>query len=250
MCGRFGLTWAWEDLFEYFSIIPTEQDKAAPGMPPRYNIAPTQPIVTIGIGPDGRRQALLARWGLVPTWVKDPKGFTLLINARSETAAEKPSFRAAMRHRRILIPASGFFEWQRFGKDRKSQPYWVTRADGELMVFGGLMETWAGEDGSEIDTACIITTSANDNFAPIHHRLPMIVEPEHFERWLDCRTREPKDVADLIAPAPDDLLKPVPVSDRVNRVANGDASIIEPVELAKESGQAKPDDDDGQLGLF
>ena len=140
------------------------------------------------------------RWGFVPAWVKDPKEFTLLVNARSETAAEKPSFRTAMRHRRVLIPASGFYEWQRFGKGQKSQAYWVRPKDGGVMAFAGLMETWSDANGSEIDTACILTTQANTSVSAIHHRLPMIVHPDSFDRWLDVRGSEPREVADLLAP--------------------------------------------------
>ena len=218
-------------------------------MPPRYNIAPTQPIVIIRNGESGAREGMLARWGLVPSWVKDPGDFTLLINARSETAAEKPSFRSAMRHRRILIPASGFYEWQRFGKGKRSQPYWVTPSKGDVVAFGGLMETWAGADGSEIDTACILTTEANDNFAPIHHRLPLVIQQDDINRWLDCKTQEPKDVADLLVPAADDFFNPVPVSDRVNKVVNNDAGIQEPVEPITPDEEPEKDDK-AQLGLF
>ena len=248
MCGRFALTVTWSELFDYFSLIrPTD---AGPEMPPRYNIAPTQPIVVIRNGFDGGREALLARWGLVPGWVKDPKSFTTLTNARSETAAEKPSFKAALRHRRVLIPASGFYEWQRFGKGRKSQPYWVHSSKDEIVAFGGLMETWAGADGSEIDTACIISTAANDAFAPIHNRLPLVIQTQDIDRWLDCKTQEPKDVLDLMQPAPDAYFQPVPVSDAVNKVANDDAALLERVEprsaIAEDS--AKPDAQ--QLSMF
>ncbi|MFD0915732.1 SOS response-associated peptidase [Pseudahrensia aquimaris] len=245
MCGRFGLTIAWSELYDYFSLIrPTD---AGPEMPPRYNIAPTQPIVTIRSGFDGGREALLARWGLVPGWVKDPKSFTTLTNARTETAAEKPSFKAALRHRRVLIPASGFYEWQRFGKGRKSQPYWVCSQQDPIIAFGGLMETWAGEDGSEVDTVCILTTDATESFAPIHHRLPLVIREKDFDRWLDCKTQEPKDIEDLMRPIADDYFTPVPVSDSVNKVANDNPDNLKRVEPQPDQAQ-KPDD--GQMSMF
>ena len=209
---------SWEELYGYFNLIKPVEMK--PEMPPRYNIAPTQPILTIGIGASGKREAQLVRWGLVPSWVKDPKQFTLLINARAETAAEKSSFRAAMCHRRVLVPASGFYEWQRFGKGEKSQPYWVRPKNGGIVAFGGLVETWSEPGGSEIDTGCIISTDTNDNFRAIHNRLPMVVKPQDFDRWLDCKTQEPRDVADLMQPVDNDYFECIPISDAVNKVAN------------------------------
>ena len=244
MCGRFALTEALDRLAEHLALVhPGEFDVE---MPPRYNIAPTQPIFVATNNTMGQRQGLLVRWGLVPAWVKDPNDFTLLINARSETAIEKPSFKTAMRHRRILIPASGFYEWQRFGGKRKSQPWWVRPADGGIVAFGGLMETWAGADGTEIDTACILSTEANESFAPIHNRLPLVIPHKDFDRWLDCKTQEPRDVVDIMQPAPDNYFEAIPVSDAVNKVANGDASIQQRVE-PEEPLPAAPND---QMSLF
>ena len=246
MCGRFGLEVAWAELFAYFNLIPTVQTN--PEMPPRYNIAPTQPILMIGNGEDGRRSSLLVRWGLVPNWVKEPKEFTLLINARAETAIEKPSFRTAMRHRRMLVPASGFYEWKRYGKGQKSQPYWVRPKDGSIVAFGGLMETWSDATGSEVDTGCIISTDANESFKNIHHRLPLVIHPQDFDRWLDCKTQEPRDVLDLMRPVDDDYFECIPVSDAVNKVANTSPDIQKPVE-PRVPPVAKPADDD-QLSMF
>lgn len=248
MCGRFGLTVAWSEMFDYFALIrPVD---AGPEMPPRYNIAPTQPIVTVRAGFDGGREALLARWGLMPSWVKDPKNFTTLINARTETVTEKPSFKTAIRHRRILIPATGFYEWQRFGKGKKSQPYWVQSNEDTIVAFGGLMETWAGANGSEIDTACILTTDANSSFSKIHHRLPLVIRQSDFDRWLDCKTQEPRDVEDLMQPVEDDYFQAIPVSDAVNKVANDNASIqlpVEPVDLRSEDSDGSKNE---QMDLF
>jgi len=233
MCGRFSLTNTWEEMFEYFSLVrPVEP---GPPMPPRYNIAPAQPIVIIRRGEDNRRQGLLVRWGLVPSWVKDPDDFTLLINARSETATEKPSFKSAMNHRRILIPVSGFYEWQRFGGHKKSQPFWVTSPKDKIIAFAGLMETWLGADGSEIDTACILTTAANDNFASIHKRLPMVIQQNDFDRWLDCKQFQSRHIHDMIHPAPNDYFTPVAVSDDVNKVTNNTVSIQKPINVTRET---------------
>lgn len=246
MCGRFALTHSFEEMIEWYNlIIPTTGSEVAP--PPRYNIAPTQPIIMVQDGSRGREH-ILVRWGLMPGWVKDPDNFTLLINARSETVAQKPSFRTAMRHRRTLVPTSGFYEWRRSGKS--SQPYWVRPRNGSLLTIGGLMETWAGADGTEIDTGCLLTTAANDSFAKIHHRLPVIISPDNFDRWLDCVGQEPRDVAGLMQPVDDDFLEVIPVSTKVNRVANAGPDIQRPVEPEPEAEADKKETGDGQLSMF
>ncbi|MBB4570251.1 putative SOS response-associated peptidase YedK [Rhizobium leucaenae] len=228
--------------------------------PARFNIAPTQPILVVVSGdrqergsnlPD--RRALLVRWGFTPAWVKDPKEFPLLINARAETVIGKASFRAAMRHRRILIPASGFYEWHRPSKEsgEKSQAYWIRPRHGGVIAFAGLMETWSSADGSEVDTAAILTTSANRTMRPIHDRMPVVIKPEDFAHWLDCKTQEPREVLDLMGPVQEDFFEAIPVSERVNKVANMGPELqvaitIEPP--AKPS--KKPDPSDGQLSLL
>lgn len=239
MCGRYALTVSPGELAEALGL-PDLDD-----FPPRYNIAPTQPILlVIGAEPHEpgsnlpRRRAVLVRWGLIPHWAKDPKDLPLLINARSESAAEKPSFRASMRHRRALVPASGFYEWRREG-NKRSQPYWVRPKGGGVLCFAGLMETWHALDGSEIDTGAILTTASNADVAPIHDRMPVVIPPADIDRWLDCRSHSPKDVADLLQPAPDGLLEAVPVSTAVNRVANTGPEIQTPVTPGEESGLAK-----------
>jgi putative SOS response-associated peptidase YedK len=231
MCGRFSLTATPEEVQELFGLEEIED------FPPRYNIAPTQPILIIAgdrrrAEGDNRtdRRALLARWGFLPGWVKDPADFPLLINARSETAAEKASFRAAMRHRRVLIAASGFYEWHRPPKDsnEKSTPYWITPKHGGIVAFGGLMETYMSADGAEIDTAAVLTTGPNKEVAPIHNRMPVVIRPEDFSRWLDCLNQEPRHVSDLMIPAPDDYFEAIRVSDMVNKVANSGPEVQEP----------------------
>jgi len=233
MCGRFSLTATPEEVAELFELDDIED------FPPRYNIAPTQPVLMIANGPAGGPKATLVRWGLVPSWVKEPGDFTLLINARSETAAEKPSFRTAMRHRRTLIPASGFYEWHRpADKSQPKQAYWIRPKGGGIVCFGGLMETWSGANGSEIDSGCILTTSANQAISPIHHRMPVIIKPADFERWLDCRNYEPRDMSDLLQPVEEDYFEAIAVSDRVNKVANAGPDIQQPVE--QETAATKP----------
>lgn len=254
MCGRFALIEKPEAVAETFGLADLE------GFPPRYNIAPSQPIliVTAGETPSpGRnetgRRAQLVRWGFVPSWVKDLREFPMLINARAETAAEKPSFRAAMRHRRILVPASGFYEWRREKSgDAKGEPYWLKPRRSGPIAFAGLMETWASPDGSEFDSAAILTTAANAALRPIHDRMPVVIAPEDFSRWLECRTQEPRDVADLLRAAPEDFFEAVPVSDRVNRVANVGPDLQERVERAvPEKPEAGPKaGKGGQLSFF
>ena len=264
MCGRFSLTASPEDVAALFELGEIDD------FPPRYNIAPTQPVMMIANQASGKIGASLVRWGLVPSWVKDPGDFTLLINARSETAAEKPSFRSAMRHRRTLIPASGFYEWHR--PDDKSLPkqaYWIrpkAREDGTpgIVCFGGLMETWSGANGSEIDSGCILTTSANDQIGKIHDRMPVVIKPEDFERWLDCRNYEPRDMIDLMHPIENGYFEAIPVGDKVNKVANSGADVQEPMDpmighnrrpektLSKKSAGKKSADNDSsaQFKLF
>jgi putative SOS response-associated peptidase YedK len=232
MCGRFAFEGTLDDVLAVFAII----DDIAP-FPPRYNIAPTDPILMITAGwprqpgsnlPD--RRGVLVRWGLIPGWAKDPKSIPLLINARAESAAEKPAFKAAMRHRRTLVPASGFYEWRRQGKT--SQPFWVRPRGGGIVAFAGLMETWHEPGGSEIDTGAILTTGANADVASIHDRMPVVIQPPDFQRWLDCRGQEPRDVADLLRPADPGYFEAVPISDKVNKVSNIGPDLLERVEPA------------------
>ncbi len=219
MCGRYTLTMTPEELKRLFRYVET------PNFPPRYNIAPTQPIAIVRLD-RGERHFLLVRWGLIPTWVKDPASFTLLINARSETAAEKPAFRAAMKYRRCLVPASGFYEWRRTGKEK--QAFFIRPRNGVAVGFAGVYETYLAPDGSEIDTAAILTGAANRLMAPIHDRMPVVIPESEFDRWLDPALK-PAEVADLLTPAPDDLFEAIPVSSRVNAVRNDDPGVQEPL---------------------
>ena len=254
MCGRFALSHAVEQIERLFAVAGVE------AFPPRYNIAPTQPILAVTAGPsrpEGSnlpdREAVLMRWGFLPSWVKDTKGFPLLINARSETAASKASFRAAMRHRRCLVPASGFYEWQRDKATRRAQAWWVRPVHGGPVGFAGVHETWIGKDGGEIDTCAILTRAAPPELAHIHHRVPVALEPDGFDRWLDCRQFGPAAVTDLLAAGAQVAFEPVAVSDKVNMVANDGPDVQTPVpprDVRSPDGPDRPGDDDVQPSLF
>ncbi|CCM74967.1 SOS response-associated peptidase [Rhizobium mesoamericanum] len=253
MCGRYALTISPEELNEILGIMDLED------FPARYNIAPTQPILVV-VSQEARkkgsnlpeRRAVLVRWGFTPGWVKDPKQFPLLINARAETAIGKASFRAAMRHRRVLVPASGFYEWHRpsKGSGEKPQAYWIKPRRGGVVAFAGLMETWSSADGSEVDTGAILTTAANAAIAPIHNRMPVVIKPEEFSRWLDCKTQEPRDVADLMKSVEEDFFEAIPISDRVNKVTNMSADLHDRVTVEKPPSSPKIKPDHGQLSFF
>lgn len=229
MCGRFVLAAPAEEVRAQFGYVE------AAAFPPRYNIAPTQPIATVRRFA-GARHFVLVRWGLVPGWVKDPARFTLLINARAETAAEKPSFRAAMRHRRCLVPASGYYEWRR-DPDGGKQPFFIRPRGGGLIGLAGLWEEWCDADGGVIDTGALLTVPANAALAPIHDRMPVVIAPGDFDLWLDVAGARPDEIAGLLRPAADDLLEAVPVSRRVNGARDDDAGLIRPLDpLAEAQG--------------
>jgi len=221
MCGRYVITSpadAVRALFDY---------DERPNFPPRYNVAPTQPIPIVRLV-DDKRSFALVRWGFFPAWVKDPKTFSLLVNARGESVLDKPSFRSAMRRRRCLIPADGFYEWRAARAGAPKRPYFVRPKSGGPIAFAGLWETWIGPNGEEIDTAAIVTTRANRTLAVVHDRMSVVVEPQAFNLWLDCRNVDATTAAVLIAPAPEDLFECYEISPAVNRVANDSAQLIEP----------------------
>jgi putative SOS response-associated peptidase YedK len=256
MCGRYTLTSAPQAIRSLFHYADQ------PNLPARYNIAPTQPIAIVRLVSGGREFALV-RWGLLPSWVKDPREFSLLINARGETVIDKPAYRAAMKRRRCLIPADGFYEWR--ATTGRKQPYFIRAKSGAPLAFAGLWETWTGPNGEELDTAAIVTTSANSSLAPLHDRMPVIVPTEAFDLWLDSNNVDALTASTLIRPAPDDLLEAYPVSIAVNSVANDNPSLIDeiapgdepalesaPKKRASAAKPAKPklENDDGQGVLF
>jgi putative SOS response-associated peptidase YedK len=248
MCGRYAITSAPEAIRALFRY------QEQPNFPPRFNVAPSQPIPVVRLA-DGKRQFALVRWGLLPSWVKDPKSFSLLINARGESVLDKPAFRAAMKRRRCLIPADGFYEWQAGGA--RKQPYFIRLKSGAPMAFAGLWECWTGPNGEELETAAIVTTNANRSLAHIHDRMPVILAPDAFDLWLNCAEVEAQTAAALIAPAPDGLFEAYPVSTEVNRVANDNAKLLEPVVAGAEPAPPVPEskrektaNDGGQGALF
>ena len=227
-----------------------------PAFPPRYNVAPTQPIPIVRLG-QGKRVFALARWGFLPSWVKDPRTFSLLVNARGKSVNDKPAFRNAMRRRRCLVPADGFYEWSDM---RPRRPFYIRPKAGGPIAFAGLWETWTGPNGEEVDTAAIVTTRSNRSLAPIHDRMPVIVPPEAFDLWLDCAAVDAKTAAALFVPAPDALLESYQVSTAVNRAANDSPELIAPAPaataIAEEPDGAvaeapeNPEEADKQLSLF
>ena len=208
MCSRYSLTSPAEAVRAYFKV------GGADAFPPRYNIAPTQPVPIVRMGANGARELALVRWGLIPSWVKDPREFTTLINARADSAVDKPSFRNAMKYRRCLIPANGFYEWT--GPKSDKRPYLIGPKGGGLMAFAGLWEHWQGADGSELETMAILTTSANATLEPIHDRMPVILAPDLFDGWLDPRALDAKDAARLLVSAAADLLEAAAVDKAIS----------------------------------
>jgi putative SOS response-associated peptidase YedK len=255
MCGRFVITSPPEALRQVFGYI--EQ----PNFPPRHNIAPTQPIPVVIIE-NGVRHFRLMRWGLLPAWVKDVRKFTLLINARAETVNEKPAFKNAMKRRRCLIPADGYYEWRAF--ETRKRPHFIHRRDGGPIGLAGLAETWIGPNGEELDTVAIVTAPASADLAVLHPRVPVTIAPADFERWLDCNACDAETAMMLLTAPEAGEFAWHEISTRVNRVANDDAQLILPISAeeiaaeqpkpAKKPNQRKPEpatsDDDGQGSLF
>ena len=226
MCGRFAITLPPEAMRTLFGFV--EQ----PNFPPRHNIAPTQPIPIVHAGVvEGAtsRHFRLARWGFLPGFVKDPKDFPLLFNARAEGLADKASFRNALRRRRCVVPADAFYEWRRLGRATPSQPFVARRADGATMALAGLWETWMGPNGEEVDTACIVTTAANGVSAAIHPRLPALIEAADLALWLDPDEQAAADAAALLRPAGNDKLVFAPVGEAVNKADNDRPDIMDPI---------------------
>jgi putative SOS response-associated peptidase YedK len=219
MCGRYLITSSPEAFRRLFGY--PEQ----PNFPARYNVAPTQPVPIVRLI-DGKRQFTLVRWGLIPPWVKDPRQFSLLINARGESVNEKPAFRNAMRRRRCLLPADGFYEWKAEGRSKR--PYVVRPRDGNPVAFAGLWETWMGPNGEEMETAAIVTKPADRELTYLHDRMPVIVPPDAFDFWLDSGKVDATTAATLFDPGPDELLEAYEVSPAVNRVENDTPDLIVP----------------------
>jgi len=234
MCGRYCITSAPAAIRALFRY------REQPNFPPRYNVAPTQPVPIVRVA-EGHRQFALVRWGLIPPWVKDPKNFSLLINARLESVNDKPAFRNAMKRRRCLFPADGFYEWKPHAGGKR--PYFARPKQGGPIAFAGLWETWMGPNGEEMETAAIVTTNANAEMAAVHDRAPVIVPSEQFDLWLDCANVDEQTAAALVAPAPAGSMEVYEISPAVNRVANDSPELLAPYDadaMAKSEPAAGP----------
>jgi putative SOS response-associated peptidase YedK len=221
MCSRYSLTSPPEAVRATFGYRET------PNFPARYNIAPTQGIGVVCLDAEGRRSFRLMRWGLLSSFVKAPKTFTTLINARAEGIAEKPAFRQAYAKRRCLVPADGFYEWT--GPKGARRPFLLRPRKGGLIAFAGVWERWRDREGGETDTVAIITCAANATVTPLHDRMPVVLGPEHFEAWLDCEATEMEAAAALLQPAPDDLFEAVEMHPKLNDSRRDEPGVQEPL---------------------
>ena len=212
MCGRFALIVDAAVLADVFDVDPPRQ------LQPRFNIAPTQTIPIVRAGKDDAREYSMVRWGLVPSWAKDDRIGARMINARGETVAEKPSFRSAVKSRRCLIPADGFYEWVR--TESGKQPHFIHFADRRPFAFAGLWERWHKGEGGPLDTCTIITTTPNELIADLHDRMPVILPPDRFEEWLEPAPLTPERLQEVLAPHPPEGMEAYPVSTYVNKPVN------------------------------
>jgi putative SOS response-associated peptidase YedK len=225
MCGRFTLRTPARDLVEIFELL------REPELTPRYNIAPTQNVAVIR--QDGKsRELSLMRWGLVPSWSKDPKAGPPLINARSETIATKPSFRTAFKRRRCLIPADGFYEWQKQSDSKTKIPHYIRMAKDRAFAFAGLWETWHGGNGSELESCTIVTTEANDLMRPLHDRMPVVLPEENFAQWLDPKNENVPELEALLRPYAPSEMTAFPISTLVNSPRNERPECILPASIS------------------
>ena len=222
MCGRFTLRSPANILVEQFRLA------TVPQLAPRFNIAPTQPVAVVRQPPGGQqRQLSLLRWGLIPAWAADPSHGPQWINARAESVAEKPAFRSAFKRRRCLVPADGYYEWQKIGP--RKQPHYIRLRDGRPFAFAGLWEAWRGREGQEsppLETCAIITTQSNELTRPIHDRMPVILDCEDYELWLDPQIQDPRQLQGFLRPYDSARMAADPVSTYVNSVRHDDPQCI------------------------
>lgn len=226
MCGRFVAVTDPDGLARFMVV----DERKAPDLEPNYNVAPTQQVHAVAEH-DDRRHLVAFRWGLVPSWAKDPRIGNRLINARSESVATKNAFRSPLRKRRCLIPVDGFYEWQR-NEGGGKVPHLIYRADGAPLAFAGLWSVWQDPeepDAEPLRTCTILTTGANDMMRRLHDRMPVILEPDAWDRWLDRDTQDPAEIADLLVPADSRLLGAYPVSAEVNNPRNNHEGLLEPI---------------------
>jgi putative SOS response-associated peptidase YedK len=226
MCGRYRLSRRKQLVEEYFGSVSDEPDWT-----PRFNIAPTQPVAVIRQNPkEPVRQLSLMRWGLIPSWAKDSSVAASMINARAETVSTKPAFRDAMKFRRCLIPADGFYEWSRTG--RTKQPYCFEVNEGELFAFAGLWDRWKDPSGQWVKSCSILTTTPNAVTSAVHDRMPVILDPDAYNLWLDPGMTNVATAFEPLKPFHARLMRCYPVSTRINSVVNDDETCSAPVERA------------------
>jgi putative SOS response-associated peptidase YedK len=242
MCGRYRLSRRKQIIEEYFASVSGEDDWS-----PRYNVAPTQPVPIIRQNPKVPGwELLLVRWGLIPSWAKDSSAAAKMINARSETASTKPAFRDALKFRRYLIPADGFYEWQRTGKAK--QPYCFEIAEGQLCAFAGIWDCWQDPTGKAVETCSILTTTPNAVTSAIHDCRPVILDLDSYDLWLDPEMRDVAVASELLKPYDARLMRCYPVGTRINPVANDDQECAKPVELAEAQHRLFTEQNCGALG--
>ncbi|MGF1518869.1 MAG: SOS response-associated peptidase [Nodosilinea sp.] len=225
MCGRFSLNQTGDDLAAAFHL------RAVPPVAPRYNIAPTQPVAAAVATADRPEPYFeLLRWGLIPSWAKDPAIGNRLINARAETVSEKPSFRAAFKRRRCLIMADGFYEWQQLSNRKTKQPHYIFLKEHQPFAFAGLWEHWSDSvSGGELQTCTILTTAPNELMEPIHNRMPVILPPDDYAAWLDPSYDQPQVLQAMLRPYEATAMGRYPVSTLVNKTQNDLPACLEPL---------------------
>ena len=222
MCGRYSFNQVAEAIADKFQV------KEVPPLSPRYNIAPTQQIATVSVSSESlERQFKMLRWGLIPSWAKDAKMGAKLINARAETVAEKPAFRAAFKKRRCLILADGVYEWHT--QNGEKQPFYFRLENGEPFAFAGLWEHWEKGEGEPIESCTILTTEANELMRPIHERMPVILDSKNYEQWLDPETKKIELLQSFLQPYPSEEMTAYPVSTKVNSPKNDRPECIHPI---------------------
>jgi putative SOS response-associated peptidase YedK len=227
MCGRYRLSRRKHVVEEYFDTVSGGED-----WNPRYNIAPTQPVAVIRQNPkEPIRDLSLMRWGLIPSWAKDSSAAARMINARSETVGTKPAFRDALKSRRCLIPADGFYEWSRAGKTK--QPYCFEVNEGELFAFAGIWGRWKDPSGQWVKSCSILTTTPNAVTSAVHDRMPVILDPDGYDLWVDPGMTNVAAASDLLTSFDTRLMRCFPVSTRINHVANDDEECSRPVNITE-----------------
>lgn len=232
MCGRYSISVPPQAIQKLFEL------EDVPDMPARYNVAPSQDVPVVREGPKGRELVFL-RWGLIPFWSKDPKQGPTPINARADTAPEKPAFRGAFKSHRCLLPADGFFEWKPASGGGKKQPVYFRMADDSPFAFAGLWDRWEGPDGQVIQSCTLLTTEPNELVATVHDRMPVILPADAYGLWLDPTVKDPHAVQPLLRPYPAEAMKAYAVSTRVNSPRDDDPSLIEPAEPPAAPAQLK-----------